>query len=188
MKKRFWAVSMALVAVFCTVLLSACGGPSVEDLIRDDIIAGMDAISPDSEEFMEGLEQGADGSFETLGIDSTEFAEAYLDGYSYEIGDINVDKDAGKATAEVTVRMKSLTEIMGNFATSFQEWIEGVDPSTLSGEEDLYLKGGEILMQATKDAEAKESTITFAYTRDDDDQNSWSIDDDAASVLLGAME
>lgn len=108
MKKKFWAVPMALVAVLCTVLLTACGGPKVEDLIRDDLNEGLSAISADDDDFMEGLEQGADGSFEQLGIDPHEFAEAYLDGYAYEIGEITVDKDAGKATAEVTIHMKSL--------------------------------------------------------------------------------
>lgn len=187
MKKKFWAVPMALAAVLCTVLLTACGGPKVEDLIRDDLNEGLSAISADDDDFMEGLEQGADGSFEQLGIDPHEFAEAYLDGYAYEIGEITVDKDAGKATAEVTIHMKSLSGILSDFATRFQEWVEGVDPSTLSGEEEIYLKGGEVLMDATKEAEAKESNVTFTYSYDEDD-NSWSIDEDTAEVLLSAME
>ena len=187
MKKKFWAIPMALVAVFCTVLLTACGGPKVEDLIRDDLNEGLSAISADDDDFMEGLEQGADGSFEQLGIDPHDFATAYLDGYTYEIGDITVDKDAGKATAEVTIHMKSLSGILSDFATRFQEWVEGVDPSELSSEEEIYFKGGEILMDATKEAEAKETTVTFTYSYDEDD-NSWSVDEDTAEVLLSAME
>lgn len=42
-------------------------------------------------------------------------------------------------------------------------------------------------MDATKDAETKESNVTFTYTYDEDD-NSWSVDEDTAEVLLSAME
>lgn len=37
MKKKFWVMPLAAIAVVCTVLLSACGGPSVEELIREDV-------------------------------------------------------------------------------------------------------------------------------------------------------
>ncbi len=37
MKKRFWTIPLMVLAVACTVFLGGCGGPSVEELIREDL-------------------------------------------------------------------------------------------------------------------------------------------------------
>lgn len=55
------------------------------------------------------------GGFETLGIDTQEFAKAYLDGFTHEIKEVAVDEEADTADATVVLKMKSLTAIMSEF-------------------------------------------------------------------------
>lgn len=83
MKKRFWAIPLMAIAVACTVLLSACGGPSVEELIREDIDNAFGEFSSDNPEFMDAMLESADGSFEQMGIDPQEFADAYFKGFDH---------------------------------------------------------------------------------------------------------
>lgn len=80
MKKRFWTIPLMVLAVACTVFLGGCGGPSVEELIREDLETAFSEVSPDNEELLTAMTDSSDGGFETLGIDTQEFAKAYLDG------------------------------------------------------------------------------------------------------------
>lgn len=49
MKKRFWTIPLMVLAVACTVFLGGCGGPSVEELIREDLETAFSEVSPDNE-------------------------------------------------------------------------------------------------------------------------------------------
>lgn len=99
MKKKFWVMPLAAIAVVCTVLLSACGGPSVEELIREDVEKAFSEVSADNEDLMDAMVASSDGAFEQLGLDTKEFAEAYLDGFGHEIKEVVVDEEAGTADA-----------------------------------------------------------------------------------------
>ncbi len=185
MKKKFWAMPLVLIAAVCVALLSACGGPSVEELIREDLTTEFDAVDPHDEELLESMESSSDGSFEQLGIDVEEFAEAYLGNFSYKIGDIVVDEDAGTAEATVTVSMKSMSAIMNEFATQFEEWVATIDLSTLSSDEELYVKAGEILLDVTSTTEETESDVVITYSKDS--EGTWVADEDAGAAILEAM-
>ena len=97
MKKRFWTIPLMVLAVACTVFLGGCGGPSVEELIREDLETAFSEVSPDNEELLTAMTDSSDGGFETLGIDTQEFAKAYLDGFTHEIKEVAVDEEAGTA-------------------------------------------------------------------------------------------
>lgn len=159
MKKRFWTIPLMVLAVVCTVFLGGCGGPSVEELIREDL--------------------------ETLGIDTQEFAKAYLDGFTHEIKEVAVDEEAGTADATVVLKMKSLTAIMSEFTGKFQEYLTTIDPQTVESEEALYKEAGAMLMEAVKNAEPEESECVFTYEKDD--ENTWSATDSAEQQILEAM-
>lgn len=184
MKKKFWAIPVALAAVLCVVVLSACGGPALEDHIRADISESLSSISPESEGFMQALTADTE-NFEMLGIDPTDFATAYLDGYSYEIGDVTVDDDAGEATVDVTVNIKSLDGVLADYIDRVQQW-SADSPDEPGDEETVYLKCGELLMDALNEAEPKESNVTFTYK--DNGNGEWTLTEDAGSVLLDAMK
>lgn len=180
MKKRFALVPMMIVAVMCVLLLSACGGVSAEDAIRADLESYLGDQDSAAEEFASGLEEAAGDDLELLGITEDEFTEAYLDGFSYSIGDIAVDDDT--ATAKVTVTIKSMSDIMKAFNSSFTDWASDVDSSM--SEDDFYKQGGKMLLEATRNAEAKENTYDFVYTRNDDGE--WEMDEDSAADFVNA--
>lgn len=180
MKKRFALVPMMMVAVVCVLLLSACGGVSAEDAIRADLESYLGDQDSAAEEFASGLEEAAGDDLELLGITEDEFTEAYLDGFNYSIGDITVDDDT--ATAKVTVTIKSMSDIMKAFNSSFADWASDVDSSM--SEDDFYKQGGKILLEATRNAKAKENTYDFVYTRNDDGE--WEMDEDSAADFVNA--
>lgn len=186
MKKRIWAVPLMLIATVCIALLSACGGPSVEELIREDVDKAFSKITPDDEDLLAAMTDSADGSFEQLGIDYKEFATAYLDGFDYEIKDVVVDEEAGTADATVSVNMKSLSAILTDFTTQFQEYVYSLDPTTIGSEEELYAKAGEIPMDVVKNTEPTESDCVFTYEKDS--EGNWSSTDDAETEILNAMQ
>ncbi len=185
MKRKFLATPLAAVAIACTVLLGGCGGPTIEEQIRADITEAFDSISPTDEELISGIEAGAGDSFDLLGIDVEDFAEKYFEGFEYSIGDIEVDEKAGTATADVTVKMRSLTDAMEDFTEDYEAWISTIDPTAIPTEEEIYAKGGELLMAAVSDCKPEESDLTFTYSKDD--EGNWNADEGTESALLGAM-
>lgn len=185
MKKRFWTIPLMVLAVACTVFLGGCGGPSVEELIREDLETAFSEVSPDNEELLTAMTDSSDGGFETLGIDTQEFAKAYLDGFTHEIKEVAVDEGAGTADATVVLKMKSLTAIMSEFTGKFQEYLTTIDPQTVESEEALYEEAGAMLMEAVKNAEPEESECVFTYEKDD--ENTWSATDSAEQQILDAM-
>ena len=182
MKKRLLIPIMAL-AVFCLAVFTACGGPSVEDLIRDDLTTQFDAVKEGDAELIEALEASAGEDMETLGIDSAEFAGAFLDGFDYSIDDIVVDGDT--ATATVTVSCKSMTEVMTDFQDQFYDMLNNLDPSSVESEDDLYLMAGDLLMDAMSAAEVHETECEFVYNNDG--EGNWSADASASTELMNAL-
>ena len=120
MKKKLLLVPLMAVLVACVVVLSGCGGPSVEELITEDLTTQFDEVKNGGDDFLAGLEEASGDEFEQLGIDPKEYAKSYLEGFDYKIGDVTVDEDKGTATAEVTITCKSMNQIVEDFATQYQ--------------------------------------------------------------------
>ena len=159
MKKKLLLAPLMAALVACVVLLSGCGGPSVEELITNDL------------------------TFEQLGIDPKEYAKSYLEGFDYKIGDVTVDEDKGTATAEVTITCKSMNKIVEDFATQYQEKVTALD--TMPSEDDLYKMAGQVMVDVTKAAKTKDTKVTFKYSANED--NEWSADDSATTEMMNAM-
>ena len=115
MKKKLLLAPLMAALVACVVLLSGCGGPSVEELITNDLTSQFDEIKNGGDDFLSGLEEASGDEFEQLGIDPKEYAKSYLEGFDYKIGDVTVDEDKGTATAEVTITCKSMNKIVEDF-------------------------------------------------------------------------
>ena len=127
MKKKLLLAPLMAALVACVVLLSGCGGPSVEELITNDLTSQFDEIKNGGDDFLSGLEEASGDEFEQLGIDPKEYAKSYLEGFDYKIGDVTVDEDKGTATAEVTITCKSMNKIVEDFATQYQEKVAALD-------------------------------------------------------------
>lgn len=182
MKKKLLAPIMAVIAL-CLVALTACGGPSVEDLIREDLTTQFEEIKAGSDELVEDIEANAGAEFDQLGVDPAAFTDSYLDGFDYEIGDITVED--GTATANVTVTCKSMGDILTNFQTQFTEELNSIDLTTLESEDDLYKMAGQVMIDVTAAAEAREVECDFTYSQDD--EGTWSADASAEDEMMNAM-
>ena len=183
MKKKLLLAPLMAVLVACVVLLSGCGGPSVEELITNDLTSQFDEIKNGGDDFLKGLSDASGDDFEQLGIDPKEYAKSYLEGFDCKIGDVTVDEDKGTATAEVTITCKSMNKIVEDFATQYQEKVAALD--TMPSEDDLYKMAGQVMVDVTKSAKPKDSKVTFKYSADDD--NVWSADDSAVTEMMSAM-
>ncbi len=183
MKKKLLLAPLMAALVACVVLLSGCGGPSVEELITNDLTSQFDEIKNGGDDFLSGLEEASGDEFEQLGIDPKEYAKSYLEGFDYKIGDVTVDEDKGTATAEVTITCKSMNKIVEDFATQYQEKVAALD--TTPSEDDLYKMAGQVMVDVTKAAKTKDTKVTFKYSANED--NEWSADDSATTEMMNAM-
>lgn len=183
MKKKLLLAPLMAALVACVVLLSGCGGPSVEELITNDLTSQFDEIKNGGDDFLSGLEEASGDEFEQLGIDPKEYAKSYLEGFDYKIGDVTVDEDKGTATAEVTITCKSMNKIVEDFATRYQEKVAALDE--LPSEDDLYKMAGQVMVDVTKAAKTKDTKVTFKYSANED--NEWSADDSATTEMMNAM-
>lgn len=157
--------------------------PSDEELIISDVHSYFESNDDMYESFATGLESGAGAELEQLGISAEEFADAYLDGYSYEVGAVTVNDDS--ATVDVAVTIKSYTEIMAQFEDDFTEWTETVDPSTLTSEEQVYQKAGEILIGTCQAAEPKSYDVDLLFNQDS--SGVWWMDTDSEYELMNIL-
>lgn len=184
--KRFLAAPLAACALACAVLLGGCGGPAPEELIRTDLTAEFDAISAENEELTDLIEESSGGAFELLDISPEEFAKGCFGDFSYEIGDIEADEKEGIASAEVTIKMKSFTDILAKFQEEYQAWISSIDPAAAPTEDEIYAKGGEILMSVMSETPAEETDAILDYSKNED--GDWELDGDGAEdAVLDAM-
>ena len=183
MKKRILAVPLVAIAAVCMVLLGACSsGPTAEELIKEDLASQFDEVKKNDSDFVKGIESASGDSFDKLGIDSGEFAKAYLDGFDYKIGAVKVNEDKGTAKASVTVTCKSMAQIINTFTAAVDAETESM---TSMSEDEIYKRCGELMMQATKDTKVKKTKCTFTYKLNKD--NAWEADDSATNEMIDAM-
>lgn len=183
MKRKSILVSMVALAAVCLAVLVGCGGPSVEELITQDLTEQFDEIKNGSDDFIKGLDEASGDEFKTLGIDAKEYAKTYLDGFDYKIESVTVDEDKGTAAAEVTITCKSMNTIIDDFSNKFLEDVAALD--TTPSEDELNKMAGQVMMDVTKSTKPKDSKVTFKYTKDKD--NAWSADDSATTEMMNAM-
>lgn len=63
MKKKPLLALMLAVVVACLISLSGCGGPTVEQLINEDLTNQLDEIKNNDESFLDGLDKVAGKEF-----------------------------------------------------------------------------------------------------------------------------
>ena len=59
MKKKLLLAPLMAVLVACVVVLSGCGGPSVEELITEDLTTQFDEVKNGGDDFLSGLEEAS---------------------------------------------------------------------------------------------------------------------------------
>lgn len=162
-KQRLLAVLAAALLALAAFACTGCG-PNDEEQVREVLDAQLSALSNPSDETIKdalGTDLAEDATFQKLGIDSTELVTSWLNGYSYEIGDISVDGD--NATAKATITSKQLYTIMTSWKTSFSE---DVMNQGFTSEDEVYAYAGQTFSDAVNNAEASTTEVTFALQKD----------------------
>lgn len=173
MKKNAFLAPIAVVIVALALVLVGCGSTADDEkairLAADEALStiknGDDLIADEID----------DESFDQLGIDVNEFSSAIMDGFEYEIGEVTVDKDAGTATAQVSVTSKSLSDIMSTFSSL----ISNADTSEITSEDDAYKLSGKLAMQAVEETEPTTKDLTLDFTRGSD--GTWAATSDSST-------
>jgi hypothetical protein len=189
------ALTCALACV-TAVGLTACGGESDEDQIKDylnDYFGTLQNLDSDMIDEIES-ELSSDATFGTYISDGTIDVEEYMDHLfgrmEYEIGDIEVDGDT--ATVEVTISNPDLVAAM----TAAQDDLYAMDQDELA---QIYSEEGESglvkqMMTFFYEEEEKQDvqemgTVTIDMKKDSEDGWEFADEDQASSdvvnVLLG---
>lgn len=153
------ALAVCAVGLILFTLLSA---PSARKLITEDLSARLDKLESADSDIMDRIESASAERFKTIGVDSTEFAKAYLADFDYRIGDIDIDGD--NATAKVTVTTRRLSSVLSAFSTDYQREVRSLDQAP--DPEQSATLAGKSLLQAAKDTEPEDHVLTIAYHHD----------------------
>lgn len=188
MKKRkigYRILAAVMLVALSVGLLVGCGEKvSDEEVIKEGITEELESIKSLDDEVLDELSvESMAAELEPLGIDGKEFMKAYLEGFDYTIGDINVEDDT--ATVEITLKCKSFNDYNTALQNAANELTGDVEALASMSEDELNKKLGEVIMQTIGEIEVKETDpITLTYKLDD---NTWTPEEDAETLISNAM-
>lgn len=180
--KRKTACVLAFVMIVA-LYLTACGGKSDEEIIREGVTEELNEIKNLEAEFLEELVDELDdaGDLALLKIDSEAFCRAILADFDYNVGEITIDGE--DAIIEVTLTMKDTASILELWADDVMEL--ATDEVVLSMTEDeLYAKMGEMLMTSLEEGEVKDTVLELPYEKVD---NVWQGTDEAEDMIANTV-
>lgn len=162
MTKTFKMLVAALMVAVLAVSLTACGGKSDEEVIREGVTSEFETIknydgTGTSEIFGDVSEMA---ELDQFGISADDFFKTWLSGFDYSVDDVTVD--GNNATVKVTVTIKSFAEAMEDFQTRISE----IDATTMADktQEELYAEMGTMLMDCIDSASLMTETVELPYT------------------------
>lgn len=186
MRRGILAGLIAVCACALCFALTACG-PSDEDQAKEALDAQLGQLVNPSDDTISQLANEANmsgqSSFSTLNIDSTAFVKSWLNGFSYEIGDVSVSGNT--ATANTSVTCKQLYVIMTGWSGSFETDALNQNFSTI---DEVYSYAGKTFMDAIDSADPVTTQVTFTLEKSD---GNWTFADSTendqalADALLG---
>lgn len=185
MKRRGYGISLMVLVGLCVSLLTGCGGPSAKEQIKQDLTEELAQVKDIDEDVLEQFDKNAGEDLGEFGVSSSDFAQAYFDGFDYTIGEVKLAEDEKTAKVDVKIKMKNLGDIVKNFEGSYSEKMNEIDPSTIRSSGELLVLAGEVLLDEAQAAEPVESDCTFDYRLDEDGE--WEMADSSMRQLIGAM-
>lgn len=125
MKRHLSLLVCALVALCLSLGLVACGD-NQQDLIREQVSAELDRVSDTSEENVRSLlgEEGYAG-LQDRGLDPNALYAALFGRFSYEIGDVTVEKDV--AQVSLTVTNVDIRSAINEYEAAVEAWASSDD-------------------------------------------------------------
>lgn len=146
-KIAFALVACALFA--CTALcLTGCKPPEGQ-LAANAAIAEMGAIDKKDPEAIGYLPEVSQAqTLEQIGVSQQEFFGWWLDGFTYSLGDVelNFDEDAGDINAKITCRQ--LEPIIKQWSNEYVAWLVSNRATIQAGESEDPCEYGRLLLQS----------------------------------------
>lgn len=175
--------TVTIAAVFLMLALTGCG-PSNEERIEQAVSQPLEAIKAKDEVTLTSLlSDDAKQQLSDIGIDPISYISAYLDGFDYALGPINIDKDT--ATVDLTITCKTTDSI---FAALEQKATEDFESGASANNTEEQTQSG--VAENTLDlinaaAPVQHDPITVTLYKID---KSWIVDSDINGALLKALQ
>ncbi len=178
MRKHLAPAALAATLLALVIALAGCSsGPSDADIIRQGVSEELESIKSGDDDLIAQVEEGAGEDLEMLGLDTKEFMAAYLKGFDYKVGDVNVDGDS--ATVHVSITCRSMDGIEEDFKSAFAEALANVeDPSDTDS---LYKIAGQAFLDSVNNAELK--TVECDIPCEKDSDGNWSYADGVSEQI-----
>lgn len=161
--KRVLAIVLMAVATLALATLSACGGKSAETTIRESVTSELESIKKLDQDALDQIVGGANSvsDLSEYGISTEEFFRTWLEGFDYSVDKVTVNGD--KATATVTIKVKSLTSAMDSISNNISSIIASNPAMLTMTQEQIYKEIGNLLMKAVGEAPITSTTVDLPY-------------------------
>lgn len=185
------AATLAL-AVTSTLGLAACGGPSVEETIKKQVVTDLDQIkSASADEIKDVLGQDEWDSLSSSGIDVEKFYNACVKHFSYEEPAVTVDGDT--ATVTINVTNVDIKQVFANWESEALEYAgseEAQSDYESIGEDGIMEKVFEMLYSKLDADDAPLTTADVQIDFKKDSDGSWVPSDESqlGSVLFAGVD
>lgn len=184
--KRFLHIAFAIAfSVSCVLMFSGCEHKADIDVISDSIFERLngykDITSSEVANFAARMDISALAQY---GISESEFMEAYLDGFDYEIRSVELSNTGDVATATVVLKCKSFSEYENALSQEMDALKSEPNFSTIPNAE-LDNAFGEAVIDALEGIPLKETepvVITF-----EKENNTWVPQSDVSADIDAAM-
>lgn len=180
------AVCVAAIAIavgFLLLSLTGCG-PSNEERIEQAVSQPLEAIKAKDEATLASLlSDDAKQQISDIGIDPTTYISAFLDGFDYSLGPINIDKDT--ATVDLTITCKTTDSIFAALEQKATEDFESGASANNTEEQTQSEVAENTLDLINAAAPVQHDPITVTLHKID---KSWIVDSDINGALLKALQ
>ena len=175
--------AVAIAAGFLLLALTSCG-PSNEERIEQAVSQPLEAIKAKDEATLTSLlSDDAKQQLSNIGIDPVAYISAYLDGFDYALGPIDINKDT--ATVDLTITCKTTDSIFAALDQKAKEDFESGASANNTEEQTKSEVAENTLDLINAAAPVQHGPITITLHKVD---KSWIVDDDINGALLKALQ
>ena len=175
--------AVMIAAGFLLLGLTGCG-PSNEERIEQAISQPLEAIKAKDEATLSSLlSDDANQQISDIGIDPIAYISAYLDGFDYALGPIDINKDT--ATVDVTITCKTTNSIFAALDQKAKEDFESGASANNTEEQTKSEVAENTLDLINAAAPVQHDPITVTLHKVD---KSWIVDSDINGALLKALQ
>ncbi len=190
---EYKSIARRALALVCTVALAAvpalgltaCGGPSDEELIKQTLTADLDAVKTVDEDTVKSMMgDSLVSEMKGYGIDAYEFYSNCVKAFSYDNLAVKVDGDTATATVDVTnVDVEKVMAAWMNDVSAYITSQEAIDDYNNLGENGMMQKLLQNLTDAlgADDAPTRTGTMSIDLKKGDD---GWELSDSSELATL----